>query len=582
MKRISTKLILLLTFSALIPLILFGILSILTSLKANHRSVSEGNLNVARASADQIELYVSNSINILRAISQNISRTYMERWQKETIIRDYVINFEEFERIYVTDRNGIIVVNSDLTNDLTDRSGELAFQTAIRGDTYRSEVFISENHIPIMIIAVPLIKLNEIDGVIVGEINLINMWNLVDGIRIGKEGYAFVVSESGLLIAHGDNSSKIRVMRKENISDMEVVKSVLKGGSGTLFYNNNWGLRMLGVYSPISSLGWGVIIEQPTREAYATARKMSYTLIILVITFLIVMIIIGYKGGRRDVMFPIKKLIEGTRQISAGNLTQRVEIGTNDEFSELGKSFNQMTERLIKLQDDIRKNERSATFGRIALGLVHDLKHPIKNIENSSTLMLRLYNDEDYRKTFDKTVKREFANINRFLDDLGDLTKPTLLRPIKLNPHEGIEEVIDSLMGEAKGNEVEIIKEFSRDNIRIYIDKFAIERVFKNIVTNAIHAMPNGGRLTIRTQLIDSGANTIEIDFSDTGCGIPPERIDTIFDDYTTTKRKGLGLGLAICRKILHESGGTIKAKSLSVKGTILTVRLPLTPNNDS
>ncbi|MBI5183128.1 MAG: hypothetical protein HY999_02040, partial [Nitrospinae bacterium] len=224
----------------------------------------------------------------------------------------------------------------------------------------------------------------------------------------------------------------------------------------------------------------------------------------------------------------------------------------------------------------------SATFGRIALGLVHDLKHPIKNIENSSTLMLRLYNDEDYRKTFDKTVKREFFNINRFLDDLNDLTKPTPLRPIRMNPHDGLEEVIDSFREEAKGNKVEIIKEFSRDNIRIYIDKFAIERVFKNIVTNAIQAMPNGGNLTISTRLINSGSNAVEIDFSDTGCGIPPERLDTIFDDYTTTKRKGLGLGLAICRKILHESGGTIKAKSLSGEGTILTVRLPLTPNNDS
>ncbi len=408
MKKISTKLIVLLTFSALIPLILFGGLSILTSLRTNYRSVSEGNLNVARAAADHIELYVSNGIDILRAIAENISHTHLEKWQKEMIIRGYVINFEEFETIYVMDRNGIVVVNSDVGGDLTDRSGELAFQTAIKGDTYRSEVFISDNLVPSIIISIPVIKLNEIEGVIVGEINLINMWKLVDKIRIGKEGYAFVVSKSGLLIAHGDNRSKVRVIREEKIGEMEIVRSVLKGEFGTLLYRNDSGVKMLGVYAPIRSLGWGVIIEQPTREAYATARQMSYTLIILVIVFLIVMIVIGYIGGRKHIVAPIKKLIEGTRLISDGNLTQRVKIDTNDEFSELGKSFNQMTEGLIKFQDDIRRNERSATFGRLAAGLVHDLKHPVKNIENSSTLMLRLYNDENYRKTFDRIVKHEF------------------------------------------------------------------------------------------------------------------------------------------------------------------------------
>ncbi len=581
MKKISTKLIVLLTFSALIPLILFGVLSILTSLKANYRSVSGGNLNVAGVAADHIELYVSNSIDILRAIAQNISRTHLEKWQKETIVRDYVINFEEFEKIYVMDRNGIVVVNSGFDSDLTDRSGELAFQTAMKGDIYRSEVFISDNLVPIMIISIPVIRLNKIDGVIAGEINLINMWNLVDGIRIGKEGYAFVVSKSGILIAHGDNRSKVRVIREEKIGEIEIVRSVLKGGSGNLVYRNNSGVKVLGVYAPIRSIGWGVIIEQPTREAFAPARQMSYTLIILVIVFLIVMIVIGYIGGRKHVVAPIKKLIEGTRLISDGNLTQRVKIYTNDEFSELGKSFNQMTGRLIKFQDDIRRNERSATFGKVAAGLVHDLKHPVRNIANSSTLMLRLYNDEDYRKTFDRTVKREFANINRFLDDLRDLTKPTPLRPIRLNPHESIEEVIEDIMEETKANKVEIIKEFSRDNIRIYADKFALERVFKNLVTNAIQAMSNGGSLTISTRLTCSEPDSIEIDFSDTGCGIPPGRLNTIFDDYFTTKRKGLGLGLAISRKILHESGGTIKVKSLYGKGTILTIRLPIAPDND-
>jgi hypothetical protein len=74
----------------------------MASRAANYRSVSEGNLNVAKRAADQIELYVQNGIQILKGIAENISRTHLEPWQKETIIKNYVINFEQFHEIYLT------------------------------------------------------------------------------------------------------------------------------------------------------------------------------------------------------------------------------------------------------------------------------------------------------------------------------------------------------------------------------------------------------------------------------------------------------------------------------------------------
>jgi len=349
MKRISTKLIILLVSAALIPLVLFGIFSIMASRTATYRSVSEGNLNVARRGADQIELYVDNGIQILKGIAENVNRTHLEAWQKETIIKNYVINFEQFHEIYLTDRKGMQVATTDLGVELADRSKDTAVITGLKGKTYRSAVCISDQLVPTMTIALPIIHLNEVNGAVVAVIDLVDMWNLVDSIRIGQHGFAFVISKEGMLMAHGRDDAKPSVIKQENRRHWEIAKAVLTGRSGVFTYRNEKKEKVLGVCAPIKSLGWGVVIEQPTEEAYATARRMTYQLLALIITFVILMTIIGLWGSRHIVR-PIRELIRGTRAISRGDLSQKVQVKTRDELSELGRSFNRMTGQLLRLQ----------------------------------------------------------------------------------------------------------------------------------------------------------------------------------------------------------------------------------------
>ncbi|UCD71953.1 MAG: cache domain-containing protein, partial [Syntrophobacterales bacterium] len=264
MKRISTKLIILLVSAALVPLLLFAIFSIMASRTANYRSVSEGNLNVAKGAADQIELYVQNGIYILKGIAENINRTHLEPWQKETIIKNYIINFEQFHEIYLTDRKGLQIATTDLGAELTDRSKAPSVDAALNGEVYRSGVYISDDLVPMMTIAVPIIHLAEVDGTVVGLIDLAEMWNLVDSIRIGQQGFAFVVSKEGMLIAHGRNDAKPNVIKQENRHHWPIVKTALSRESRVLTYQNEKGEAVLGVCAPIESLGWGVVIEQPT------------------------------------------------------------------------------------------------------------------------------------------------------------------------------------------------------------------------------------------------------------------------------------------------------------------------------
>ena len=142
------------------------------------------------------------------------------------------------------------------------------------------------------------------------------------------------------------------------------------------------GVRKLGVATGIPPLGWTVIVEQPTAEAYANATQLQRQLVR------------GDFGGaprhaldrpgvRAIVHLADSTLQRATQAVASGQLDARVDIRTGDEFSVLGDAFNTMANRLVELQENIKRQERQAMFGRIAAGLVHDLAHPIQNLGNS-------------------------------------------------------------------------------------------------------------------------------------------------------------------------------------------------------
>jgi signal transduction histidine kinase len=103
-------------------------------------------------------------------------------------------------------------------------------------------------------------------------------------------------------------------------------------------------------------------------------------------------------------------------------------------------------------------------------------------------------------------------------------------------------------------------------------DRFALGRVYRNLITNAIQATAQGGRVTVSTARV---GDRIEITVDDTGSGIPPDRLSAIFDEFVTTKRRGLGLGLAISKRIVEQLDGTITVESEVGRGTTFTLRFP-------
>ena len=275
---------------------------------------------------------------------------------------------------------------------------------------------------------------------------------MVDEIRIGADGFALVVAADGTLIAHGDPDQKALVAQ----SARSEPRAASAAGSGAGLAPVR-GLRrprqMLAVAAPHPPLGWTVIVEQPTREAYATAARLQRQLVVA----------IGAGAARHDrgrpgLRPPVHRadLRAAARHAGASRRAtskRASHIDTGDEFGDLGEAFNTMADRLVELQEDVKKQERQAMFGRIAAGLVHDLSHPIQNIGNSTRLLLRDDLDQESRETFHRTIDRELETLKRFMDDLRNIVKPKPVErfPMDVNRLGRRDRRVDERRGRAHG-----------------------------------------------------------------------------------------------------------------------------------
>jgi signal transduction histidine kinase len=579
-RRISVRFALLLAAAAVVPLLAYGFISLMSLERGTRQTVIQGNQNVAIRAAEEIRRYVLTNADLLKVLSADLQDTGLTQSQQDRILKNYVVLVREFREVTFFDESGATIATSRIGQP---RVAIPASEQLTVNDVMMSPIRVDEDLLPTTTFALPLKRLNQPSGWLVGEFRLEEMWRMVDRIRIGESGYALVVATDGELVAHGDPDKKALVAQATNMSaDALVAASRAASMTATastdgdtpvsLEYVDADGRRNLGVAARIPSLGWTVIVEQPTAEAYATATQLRRQLIAAISIALLGMVAVGLVFGRSFIN-PILKLKRGTQELAAGRLDARVDIRTGDEFAELGDAFNTMADRLVELQEDVKRQERQAMFGRIAAGLVHDLSHPIQNIGNSARLLERDDMDPEARETFRRTVDRELATLRRFMDDLRHLVRPKPVERFAVDVNGSVAEIVDPMRAEGARQGVAIETHYAPEPLVITGDRFALGRVYRNLITNAIQATAPGGSVTIATA---REGDRVEIRVTDTGAGIPPERLSAIFDDFVTTKRRGLGLGLAISRRIVEQLDGTITVASEVGRGTAFTVRFPL------
>lgn len=295
---------------------------------------------------------------------------------------------------------------------------------------------------------------------------------------------------------------------------------------------------------------------------------------------------------------PIKKMIRTIRKIEAGDLSARMEEDKKDELGLMARSFNSMLTTLESANreievchaEQIQRAAKLASLGEIISGIAHEIKNPLTGISCAVQVFQAEMNDDDGKKAITGEILNHIKRLDVTVKALLNYAKPkppTFL-PYKVN--DVLDKAIFFVYPEAKKNNVIIDTDIKSDIPEAMMDPDQMQQVFLNLIINAVQAMPTGGNLRITISSPDK--ESVEVDekikdhvksdrmlviiFEDTGEGIAPDSIESVFDPFFTRKSKGTGLGLSISQRIVQEHGGEITLRSKLGKGSVFTIYLPV------
>lgn len=230
-----------------------------------------------------------------------------------------------------------------------------------------------------------------------------------------------------------------------------------------------------------------------------------------------------------------------------------------------------------KLEKQLLRTEKLSSLGKLSAGIAHEINQPLTGVLTFAHLLLKKFkNDEKTRKDLEIIV-RETTRIRGIVQGILDFARETPMQKKPRRIEEVLDQTLEIIVHQQRFFGIELIKEYDHRVPDVVIDANLIQQVFMNIILNSVDAMGSSGVLTIRTRPSDGW---IEVEFSDTGKGMPEDILDKIFDPFFTTKDStegmGMGLGLAVSYGIVKNHNGDIQVTSKRGKGTTFTIRLPL------
>jgi two-component system nitrogen regulation sensor histidine kinase NtrY len=323
-----------------------------------------------------------------------------------------------------------------------------------------------------------------------------------------------------------------------------------------------------------------LLVGSSQRERVGVERRIILLSVGVTVLGILLGALLSWWGATR-VTQPVRKLVEGAKQIAAGNLNTWVAVTSRDEIGQLALAFNQMSEQLVAQRDRIVQSERVAAWRELARRLAHELKNPLfpLQITVENLRRAREHNPEQFDEVFREstsTLLFEIENMKAIVGRFSDFAKmpPPVLSPVHLN--DVVRNVMKLYEAQFSGvGRPPITTELHLDEALpvIQADPVLLQRAIENLILNAMDAMPGGGMLALTTSHRDAA---VRLEVSDSGAGLTAEECHRLFTPYYTTKQHGTGLGLAIVQSVVSDHGGTISVDSEAGVGTTFRIELPV------
>jgi two-component system, NtrC family, sensor kinase len=230
-----------------------------------------------------------------------------------------------------------------------------------------------------------------------------------------------------------------------------------------------------------------------------------------------------------------------------------------------------------KLEKQLLRSEKLSSLGKLSAGIAHEINQPLTGVLTFAHLLLRKFKDDENTRKDLETIVRETTRIRGIVQGILDFARETPMQKKPSKIEEVLDQTLEIVVHQQRFFGITLEKNYDPSLPEVVVDSNLMEQVFMNIILNALDAMHGSGTLTVKTRLHNGWA---EVEFSDTGMGMPEEILDKIFDPFFTTKDStegmGMGLGLAVSYGIVKNHNGDISVSSKAGQGTTFSIRLPL------
>jgi signal transduction histidine kinase/CheY-like chemotaxis protein len=470
-----------------------------------------------------------------------------------------------------------------------DFSNEAKFKEALVNKVYYGPVYFRRGTEPFMTLAMAGARRDA--GVSVAEVNLTHIWDVVNQIRVGRGGRAYVVDAQGRLIAHPEISL---VLRYTDFSQLSQVKSAraqrdARGSEEAQIARDHRSERVLAAHATAAPLNWLVLVELPEHEANAPLNTALLRIVIVLAAGLGMALLAALLLARLMVV-PVRALAAGAARIGAGQLDHRIRITSGDELEALGDQLNDMAAKLQssyatlerKVEERTRQlQEANLSKSRFLAAASHDLRQPLHALNLFAT-QLRYEKDQAERDRLVLRIDTAAANMNELFNALLDISKldaGALTASVSEFPVSRVlGHIAATFAPTARGKGLHLRTILSSAWIRS--DPILLEQILLNLVSNAVRYTSAGGIVVGCRRVGD----TLRIDVCDTGIGIPADQQRSIFGEFyqvAAPERRGevgLGLGLAIVERLCVVLDHPIGVVSTLGKGSRFSVSVPRVP----
>ena len=407
---------------------------------------------------------------------------------------------------------------------------------------------------------------------------------LVKDIRIGERGYAFLVDQSGRTIAHPYiKPYEYDLTKYEDPRLREFIVDIITGESGWRTYFDDFGEKAA-AFAHVPAAGWSLAVSIPIEEFKREAKAIRASVVELV---LVILIVAGAGVGilSYQLLRPVRRLVVATERMAGGDLRQEIPVRSRDELGTLTRSFNRMVRNLRKIQIELIHSEKLISLGRLSAGVAHEIRNPLNAMKGAIVYLQKRRSEDSLIKEYTQLILEEITRLNDFVTEFLYFARQSPPHRVPTDLNELLQNTLHLLDEEFRNKGVTASFHTDSSLPLLEVDPHQMEQVFLNLFVNAVHAMPDGGVLTVSTAVqkdVRKGITQFKAvaEVKDDGVGISQEHLKSLFDPFFSTKDSGTGLGLPISLGIVESHEGKMQIVSKEGEGTTVIVELPLEEYN--